>query len=219
MRVDVSPRLTGPQAISLLSDMTEGEALITTGVGQHQMWAMQHYAVQRPRSFLSSSGFGTMGYGLPAAIGAKTGCPERLVIDIDGDGSLNMTIHELSTCHRYGLGVKVVVINNQWLGMVRQWQDMIYRGHRAESALSDPVTAVKPGDREDIYPDFVRIAQGYRVHAERARTLRGLKSAYRRMLADPEEPWLLDVIVQRDENVYPMIPAGGSYKDIIMSSD
>src|SRR5262249_30748563 len=126
--------LTPQYAIALLSQMTAGAALVTLGVGQHQMWAMQHYQVQQPRSFLSSSGFGTMVFGLPAAIGAKIGCPERTVIDIDGDGSLNMTIHELSTCHRYGLGVKVVVINNQWLGMVRQWQDMIYRGRRAESS-------------------------------------------------------------------------------------
>jgi len=219
LHVADSETLTGPMAIALLSDLTRGDALITTGVGQHQMWAMQHYDVQQPRSFLSSSGFGTMGFGLPAAIGAKTGCPDRLVIDIDGDGSLNMTIHELSTCHRYGLGVKVVVINNQWLGMVRQWQDMIYRGHRAESSLSDPLTAVKRGIDDDIYPDFVKIAQGYRVKAERVTTRKQLKSAYRRMLADPDEPYLLDIIVRFDENVYPMIPAGGSYKDIIMSAE
>ena len=129
-RVPDSPNIKPQHAIRLLSDMTRGEAIVSLGVGQHQMWAMQHYRSSRPRSFLSSSGFGTMGYGLPAAIGAKIGCPDRLVIDIDGDGSLNMTVHELATCHRYGIGVKVVVINNQWLGMVRQWQDMIYDGHR-----------------------------------------------------------------------------------------
>jgi acetolactate synthase-1/2/3 large subunit len=213
-----SEELTGPRAIALLSEMTGGEALITLGVGQHQMWAMQQYAVRRPRSFLSSSGFGTMGYGLPAAIGAKVGCPDRVVIDIDGDGSLNMTIHELSTCHRYGLGVKIVCINNQWLGMVRQWQDMIYDGHRAESALSDPM-AVKGAGETDIYPDFVQIAQGYRVKAERVRRLQDLPAAYRRMLADPDEPYLVDVIVRSSDNVYPMIPAGGTYKDIIFSGD
>jgi acetolactate synthase-1/2/3 large subunit len=210
--------LTGAKAIALLSDMTHGEALVTLGVGQHQMWAMQHYQVRRPRSFISSSGFGTMGFGLPAAIGAKIGCPDRMVIDIDGDGSLNMTIHELSTCHRYGLGVKVVCINNQWLGMVRQWQDMIYRGHRAESALSDPTAVKRPGET-DIYPDFLGIAQGYRVRAERIRTLEDLPAAYERMLADPAEPYLLDVIVEFEENVYPMIPAGGTYRDIILSGN
>ncbi len=207
--------LGGPAAIALLSDMTAGEALITVGVGQHQMWAMQHYAIKHPRSFLSSSGFGTMGYGLPAAIGAKVGAPERMVIDIDGDGSLNMSIHELSTCHRYGIGVKIVCINNQWLGMVRQWQDMIYGGHRAESSLGDPM-AVKRRDDDDIYPDFVTIAAGYRVSAERVRTRAELVAAYGRMLEDPKQPYLVDVIVDQEQNVYPMIPAGGSYKDIIL---
>jgi len=168
------------KAIALLSDMTAGEAIVSLGVGQHQMWAMQHYRAARTRSFLSSSGFGTMGYGLPAAIGAKVACPERLVIDIDGDGSLNMTIHELSTCHRYGIGVKVVVINNQWLGMVRQWQDMIYDGHRSCT---------------------------------------GLKAAFERLLANPDEPYLLDVIVEKEANVYPMIPAGATYRDIIMGDE
>ncbi|MGR9091031.1 MAG: biosynthetic-type acetolactate synthase large subunit [Gammaproteobacteria bacterium] len=210
-----SEYLTGPGVIASLSDMTAGEALVTVGVGQHQMWAMQHYAVAHRRSFLSSSGFGTMGYGLPAAIGAKVGCPERLVVDIDGDGSLNMSIHELSTCHRYNIGVKIVCINNQWLGMVRQWQDMIYGGHRAESSLGDPM-AVKRADDDDIYPDFVTIAAGYRVAAERVRDTAGLNAALTRMLADPDEPYLLDVIVEREQNVYPMIPAGGSYKDIIL---
>jgi len=211
--------LTPQYAIALLSHLTDGNALVTLGVGQHQMWAMQHYQVRQPRSFLSSSGFGTMGFGLPAAIGAKIGCPDRLVIDIDGDGSLNMTIHELSTCHRYGVGVKVVVINNQWLGMVRQWQDMIYQGRRAESSLSDPLTAVKRGGEADIYPDFLSIAQGYRVRAERVSRKEDLHAAYERLLADPDEPYLLDLIVRPEENVYPMIPAGATYKDIIMSAD
>jgi acetolactate synthase I/II/III large subunit len=211
--------LTPQYAIALLSHLTDGNALVTLGVGQHQMWAMQHYRVRQPRSFLSSSGFGTMGFGLPAAIGAKIGCPERIVIDIDGDGSLNMTIHELSTCHRYGVGVKVVVMNNQWLGMVRQWQDMIYKGRRAESSLSDPTTAVKRVEDVDIYPNFLSIAHGYRVTAERVSRKEDLRAAYERMLADPDEPYLLDVIIRPEENVYPMIPAGATYKDIIMSDD
>jgi len=205
-------------AIALLSDVTGGEAIISLGVGQHQMWAMQHYRARRSRSVLSSSGFGTMGYGLPAAIGAKVGCPDRQVIDIDGDGSLNMTIQELATCHRARIGVKVVVINNQWLGMVRQWQDMIYDKHRSGSDLSDPM-AVKPAGERDIYPNFLKIAEGYRVAAERVTRREDLEAAYQRMLADPDEPWLLDVIVAAEENVYPMIPAGGSYKDIIMSEE
>lgn len=219
LEIGEGPELTGQYAISLLARMTEGDAIVTLGVGQHQMWAMQHYLVRQPRSLLSSSGFGTMGFGLPAAIGAKIGCPNRMVIDIDGDGSLNMAIHELSTCHRYGLGVKIVVINNQWLGMVRQWQDMIYKGRRAESYLGDPATATKLTGDIDIYPDFPTVARGYRVKAERVFHKNILRAAYERMMSDPNEPYLLDVIVRSEENVYPMIPAGATYKDIITSDD
>ena len=210
-------RICPQYAISLLSDMTNGDAIVSLGVGQHQMWAMQHYRARQPRSFLSSSGFGTMGYGLPAAIGAKVGCPQRLVVDIDGDGSLNMTIHELATCHRFGIGVKVVVINNQWLGMVRQWQDMIYDQHRSASDLSDPMAVKAPG-ATGIYPDFPKIAEGYGVRAERVSNKDDLAGAFERLLADPDEPCLLDIIVEPEENVFPMIPAGGSYRDIIMSA-
>lgn len=211
-------------AISLLSDMTQGEAIVSLGVGQHQMWGMQFYQSVHPRSFLSSSGFGTMGYGLPAAIGAKVGNRDRLVIDIDGDGSLNMTIQELAVCHRYGIGVKVVVINNQWLGMVRQWQDMIYDGHRAESDLSaqaeeDPTIKDNVSDELNVYPDFLKISEGYRIKAERVSCINNLPDAFRRMLANPNEPYLLDVVVQKEEDVFPMIPAGGSYKDIIMTKE
>ncbi len=205
-------------AISLLSDITRGDAIVSLGVGQHQMWAMQHYRSSQPHSFLSSSGFGTMGYGLPAAIGAKVGRADRQVIDIDGDGSLNMTIHELATCHRMGIGVKVVVINNQWLGMVRQWQDMIYDKHRSGTDLSDPMSVKGEGEK-NIYPDFLKIAEGYGVTAERVSKKDDLKAAYERMLSNPDEPYLLDIIVEREENVYPMIPAGGSYHDIIMNAD
>ena len=204
-------------AIRLLSDMTRGEAIVTLGVGQHQMWAMQHYRSARPRSFLSSSGFGTMGYGLPAAIGAKVACPDRMVIDIDGDGSFNMTVQELATCRRYKIGVKIVIINNQWLGMVRQWQDMIYHGHRAGTAMADPLMDTRPEGETDIYPDFVTIAAGYRIRAVRVAKPDELPAAFARLLADPNEPYLLDVIVDADENVYPMIPAGGTFRDIIMS--
>lgn len=208
-KVPDSPAISPQYAISLLNELTDGEAIVSLGVGQHQMWAMQHYRSRRSRSFLSSSGFGTMGYGLPAAIGAKVGCPDRQVIDIDGDGSLNMTIHELATCHRYNIGVKVMVINNQWLGMVRQWQDMIYDKHRSASANALP-------EQQQIYPNFLKIAEGYGVAAERVTEKTELAGALQRLLADPQQPYLLDVIVAAEENVLPMIPAGGTYKDIIM---
>lgn len=211
---EISPQF----AIDRLSELTDGDAIVSLGVGQHQMWAMQHYQTRRTRSFLSSSGFGTMGYGLPAAMGAKVACPQRTVVDIDGDGSLNMTIHELACCHRYGIGVKIMVINNQWLGMVRQWQDMIYDKHRSGTDLSDP-QSVKRADEPDIYPNFLKVAEGYRVRSERVTQKQELTAAITRMLANPDEPYLLDVIVDAEANVFPMIPAGGTYKDIIMSAD
>ena len=216
---DESGRDIRPQhVVATLSRLTGGEAIVTTGVGQHQMWAMQYYQARRPRSFISSGGFGTMGFGLPAAIGAKVACPDRLVIDLDGDGSLNMTVHELSTCHRYSLGVKVIVINNQFLGMPRQWQDIIYKGHRAESSLRDP-HAIARGQADDIYPDFLSIAAGYRVAARRVREKAELETALRWLLAEPDEPAVLDVIVRPEENVYPMIPAGATYQEMICSDE
>jgi acetolactate synthase-1/2/3 large subunit len=139
LRAESSDGLTGPHAISALSEILPEEAILTTGVGQHQMWAMQFIKPRKARGFLSSSGFGTMGFGLPATIGAKHAFPEATVVNIDGDGSLNMTINELSTCHRHGIGVKIFIVNNQWLGMVRQWQDMIYAGNRVASANYAPL--------------------------------------------------------------------------------
>ncbi|MFQ6048867.1 MAG: thiamine pyrophosphate-binding protein, partial [Phycisphaerae bacterium] len=220
MDVPYDDRLIKPQwAIHLLWQMIGDRALVTVGVGQHQMWAMQHFHPAGPRSFISSSGFGTMGFGLPAAIGAKVACPDRLVVDIDGDGSLNMTIQELSTVHRYGLDIKIVVINNQYLGMVRQWQDMIYRRHRAESCLVDPNDDGTWPDHlraDRAYPDFVTIAAGYRIPARRVWQPQRLQQAYEQMLAT-DGPYLLDVLVCPETNVYPMIPAGGTYRDIILS--
>jgi acetolactate synthase-1/2/3 large subunit len=218
-RVPTGDILTPQYVIAELSALTRGEAIITTGVGQHQMWAMQYYRSKKPRTFISSSGFGTMGFGLPAAMGAKVAFPKQTVVDIDGDGSLNMTIHELAACHRHGIGVKILVINNQWLGMVRQWQDMIYNGHRAGTDMSDPHCQVKSPQGHDIYPDFVTIAAGYRVPAERVTNKADVPAALARMIADPEVPYLLDIIVDAEANVYPMIPAGGTYRDIIMGDE
>ena len=203
-------RLSGSRAISLLADRLPADAVVTTGVGQHQMWAMQHLRPTHSRCFLSSSGFGTMGFGLPAAIGAKKALAHATVVDIDGDGSLNMTINELSTCRRHGLAVKIFVVNNQWLGMVRQWQDMIYAGNRVASSLA--AGGASP------YPDFPTIAKGYGIRAERVSTLGALPAGIERMLRDPDEPYLLDVIVEREDNVFPMIPAGKTYRDVMFDS-
>lgn len=209
-------RLSGPWAIAMLAERLPAEAVVATGVGQHQMWAMQYLRTRQARTFLSSAGFGTMGFGLPAALGAKAALPKVPVIDIDGDGSLNMTINELSTCRRYGLGVKVFVVNNQWLGMVRQWQDMIYQGNRVLSALGDGERGAKPLGNAP-YPDFLAIAAGYGVAAERVERAEDLPAALERMLADPNQPYLLDVMVAREDNVFPMIPAGKSYRDVIFA--
>lgn len=209
--------LSGARAIAILADHLPGEAIVATGVGQHQMWAMQHCRPEHPRHFLSSAGFGTMGFGLPAALGAKVARPEVPVVDIDGDGSLNMVINELSTLRRNAIGVKVFVVNNQWLGMVRQWQDMIYANNRVLSASEDGLFAVKERDETLPYPDFVTIARGYGVAAERVTREAALGPAISRMLADPDQPYLLDVIVTREDDVYPMIPAGRSYRDVIFS--
>ncbi|QHE92740.1 biosynthetic-type acetolactate synthase large subunit [Pandoraea fibrosis] len=206
--------LTGVDVISALAALLPPQAIVTTGVGQHQMWAMQHLRLRQPRTFLSSAGFGTMGFGLPAAIGAKVALPDVPVIDIDGDGSLNMSVNELSTCRRYGLGVKVLVINNQWLGMVRQWQDMIYARNRVASSLVDP-NVPEGADDGRPYPDFVTIAAGYGVAGARVTRAEELPAALARMLEDPSEPYLLDVLVAREDDVYPMIPAGKTYRDVV----
>lgn len=214
--VKAGERLSGPQAIAMLAERLPAEAVVATGVGQHQMWTMQYLRARQARTFLSSAGFGTMGFGLPAALGAKAALPQVPVIDIDGDGSLNMTINELSTCRRYGLGVKIFVVNNQWLGMVRQWQDMIYQGNRVLSALGgDERGARSLGSAP--YPDFLAIAAGYGVAAERVERAEDLPAALERMLADPNQPYLLDVMVEREDNVFPMIPAGKSYRDVIFA--
>lgn len=218
-RVPENESLTPQYVIEALCTASNGSAVVSLGVGQHQMWGMQFYKSRNPHTFLSSSGFGTMGYGLPAAIGAKVALPsEQLVIDVDGDGSFAMTAHELATCYRFNIGVKVVVINNQWLGMVRQWQDMIYDEHRSSSDLSNPHFESSNKEHK-IFPDFVKLADAYGVTAERVSSKDKLAKAFNRLLADPNQPYLLDVIVEREENVYPMIPAGGTYKDIIMGED
>jgi acetolactate synthase-1/2/3 large subunit len=214
--------LSGAQAITLLSEALPADSVVTTGVGEHQMWAMQYLQPRGPRRFLSSAGFGTMGFGLPAAIGAKQALPAATVVDLDGDGSLNMTVNELSTCRRHRLGVKVMVINNQWLGMVRQWQDLIYSGRRTISDLDDPWSVnggAEPGAEGVLpYPDFVTIARGYRIRAERVTRASELDAAIARCLADPNEPYLLDVMVARESNVFPMIPAGKSYEHVVFSA-
>lgn len=197
--------------VSLLSEMTAGQAIITTGVGQHQMWAGQFYQFLKPRTFLTSAGLGTMGFGYPAAIGAKVARPDVEVIDIDGDGSFLMNVQELATAHIEGIAAKAIILNNQHLGMVVQWEDLKYGSNRAHTYLGDPK------HKEQIYPDYVAICAGFGVKCERVVHKKDLRDAIQRML-DAKEPYVLDVMVPYTEHVLPMIPGGMTYKDVILDS-
>ncbi len=201
--------LIQPQyAIQLLNELTKGEAIVTTGVGQHQMWAGQFCDFIRPRSFITSAGLGAMGFGFPSAMGAKVACPDRQVVDIDGDGSFLMNVQELACAKVEGIAAKAIILNNQHLGMVVQWEDRFYKSNRGHTVLSDPK---QPGV---IYPDYVKICEGFGVKCERVTRKEDLRAAMERMLAS-EEVYVLDVMTPYTEHVLPMIPAGGTYKDII----
>ena len=198
--------------IELLCELTKGEAIITTGVGQHQMWAGQYYKFKHPRTFLTSAGLGSMGYGYPAAIGAKVAFPDKQVVDIDGDGSFLMNVQELGTAHIERISAKAIILNNQHLGMVVQWEDHFYQSNRGNTYLGDPQNPHK------IYPDFVTIAKGFNVPAERVVRKSELRPALERMLAS-KEPYVLDVITPYTEHVLPMIPAGKTVREIIIDQD
>jgi len=194
--------------IELLYDLTKGDAIITTGVGQHQMWAGQWYKYKFPRQLLTSAGLGAMGYGYPAALGAKVACPHKQVIDIDGDGSFLMNIQELATAHIEKIAAKALILNNQHLGMVVQWEDKFYAGNRGHTYLGDPE------NRKQIYPDFVEMAKSFNVPAERVMFKKDLRAALQRML-DSDQPYVLDVITPYTEHVMPFIPAGHTVADMI----
>ena len=212
--------ITSQHAISELSRITGGEnTIITVGVGQHQMWAAQFYKFMHPRTFLSSSGLGTMGFGLPAAMGAKAANPGKLVVDIDGDGSFLMNIQELATCVCEKLPVKVLLLNNQHLGMVVQWEDRFHAGNRAHTYLGpiDNPEAVGQGDGltpPERYPSFVQIAKGFGCGARYVKEKKDLADAIKEMIAY-DGPFVLDVEVPYQEHVLPMIPSGMTVRDII----
>ena len=207
--------------IEEINRLTKGEAVIATGVGQHQMWAAQWTRFKHPRTWISSGGLGSMGYGLPAAMGAQAAFPDALVVDIDGDGSFVMNIQELATVHCEKLPVKVIVLNNQHLGMVVQWEDRFLEGNRAHTYLG-PIhhpEATGQGESEipeSLYPDFVEIARGFGVKARHVHKKAEVVDALAEMIAHPG-PYVLDVMVPYQEHVLPMIPAGGTVRDIIKS--
>ena len=207
-------------AIAELSRLTaERDTIITVGVGQHQMWSAQFFKFRRPRTWLSSSGLGTMGFGLPAAMGAKVAFPDSLVVDIDGDGSILMNIQELATCHCENIAVKVLLLNNQHLGMVVQWEDRFFKGNRAHTYLGPVGNPEASGQGNGIspesrYPDFVSIAKGFGWQAETVVEKSDLSGALKRLI-DAPGPALLDVQVPYQAQVLPMIPSGGTVRDLI----
>ncbi|MEJ5238133.1 biosynthetic-type acetolactate synthase large subunit [Limisphaera sp. VF-2] len=194
--------------IEMLYEMTRGEAIITTGVGQHQMWSAQFYKYREPRQFITSGGLGAMGFGWPAALGIKVARPDRQVIDIDGDGSFLMNVQELALAHIERIAAKAIILNNQHLGMVVQWEDKFYGGNRGHTYLGDPT------NRKQIYPDYVGMCASFNVKCERVLYKRDLRPALQRML-DADEPYVLDVIVPYTEHVLPFIPAGRTVADMI----
>lgn len=191
--------------IEMLNETTKGEAIVTTDVGQHQMWSAQYYKFNHPRSWITSGGLGTMGYGLPSAIGAQMAQPERLVISINGDGGIQMCSQELAVCAINNIPVKIVIINNQVLGMVRQWQELIYNNRYSHIDLAGS-------------PDFVKLAEAYGVKGLRATTKEEARLAWQEALDTPG-PVLLDFVVNKDENVYPMVTQGSTIDQMLMGDE
>ena len=204
-----TPHAILPQyVIKELCELTKGDAIITTGVGQHQMWAGQFYNFDKPRTFITSAGLGAMGFGYPAAMGAKIARPDKQVVDIDGDGSFLMNVQELATTHIEGIAAKVIILNNQHLGMVVQWEDRFHGSNRGHTFLGDPK------DLKRIYPDYVEICKGFGVTCERVTHKKDVRAAIQRML-DSKETYVLDIMTPYTEHVLPMIPTGKTNKDII----
>lgn len=202
---DSDTELKPQWVIEMLNETTSGEAIITTDVGQHQMWTAQYYKFNQPRSWITSGGLGTMGFGFPSAIGAQMGHPDRLVISINGDGGMQMCAQELAICAINNIPVKVVVINNQVLGMVRQWQEIIYDNRYSHINLEGS-------------PDFVKLAEAYGVKGLRATNKEEARRVWQEALDTPG-PVLVEFVVSKEENVYPMVTQGSTIDQMLMGDD
>lgn len=190
------------QVIETMYAITKGDAIIATEVGQNQMWAAQFYTFTKPRTLLTSGGLGTMGYGFPAAIGAQFAFPDKLVINVAGDGSIQMNIQELATVVQNRIPVKVVILNNGHLGMVRQWQELFYNRNYSHTNM-------------EAQPDFVKLAEAYGAEGYRISKPEELEDVLRKALTSPN-PAFVDVMVEREENVYPMVPAGAALDEMLL---
>lgn len=197
--------LTGPYVIEELYRVTKGDAIVVTDVGQHQMWAAQFYSYHEPRKFLTSGGLGTMGYGLGAALGAKMGRKDELVINIAGDGCFRMNINELATAARYQIPVIQVVINNQVLGMVRQWQNLFYEERYSYTTLKDGV-------------DFIKVAEGFGVDGRHVSTIEEFEAAFDEAVAS-KKPFVIDCHIDSDEKVWPMVSPGSAISEAFTEED
>ena len=207
--------ISSQEAVEALYEVSKGEAIITTGVGQHQMWAAQYYRYKEPRTYISSLGLGTMGFGYPAAVGAKVARPDKEVIDIDGDGSFLMNVQELATAKIEKINAKCLLLNNQHLGMVVQWEDRFYESVRGHTILCDPENIGGPENEDGIYPDYIKMCEGFGVKARRIIKREDLHDGIQEML-DADEPFLLEIIVPHTEHVLPMIPQGKSAKEMLI---
>ena len=188
--------------VEKLYELTEGKAIITTEVGQNQMWAAQYYHFEKPNYFITSGGLGVMGFGLPAAIGAQMACPDKLVVDIAGDGSIQMNIQEMATAMQYGLPVKIVILNNQYLGMVRQWQELFYKKRYSATGMKHA-------------PDFVKLAEAYGAVGLRATKPEEVEKVLKEGLSTPKTV-IMEFVVEQEECVYPMVPAGAPITEMLL---
>jgi acetolactate synthase-1/2/3 large subunit len=189
------------EIMNLIDEKTKGEAIIVPDVGQHQMYAMRYYHYRKPNSWVSSGGLGTMGFSIPASIGAQMAAPDRTTVVIVGDGCFQMTLQELGTIWQHDLNVKIVIFNNNYLGMVRQWQQLFFDNRYSSVELKNP--------------DFIAISEGFKIKASKVEDRAELSASLDVMFAH-KGPYVLEVVIEKEENLFPMVPSGKACSDVIL---